>query len=56
MPVTVLDNMERSITGLTLNNFRLLDNSQPVLISSFAQQDQSIAVGLVFDYQPEHVD
>lgn len=49
VPVTVLDSMGRSVTGLTPFNFRVFDNSKPVDIASFARQDQPIAVGLVFD-------
>ena len=49
VPVTVLDNMGRGVTGLTSRNFRVLDNSHPVTISSFAQVDQTVAAGLVFD-------
>ena len=49
VPVTVLDTMGRSVTGLTPHNFRIFDNSQPVPIASFARQDQPIVVGLVFD-------
>jgi len=49
VPVTVLDGMGRSVTGLTPQNFRVFDNSRPVPIASFARQDQPIAVGLVFD-------
>jgi len=49
VPVTVLDSMGRSVTGLTPENFRVFDNKQPVSIASFARQDQPIAVGLIFD-------
>ena len=49
VPVTVLDGMGRSVTGLQLRNFRVFDNSRPVPIASFARQDQPVAVGLVFD-------
>jgi Ca-activated chloride channel homolog len=49
VPVTVLDSMGRSVTGLTPRNFRVFDNSHQVPIASFARQDEPIAVGLVFD-------
>jgi Ca-activated chloride channel homolog len=49
IPVTVLDEMGRSVTGLTPQNFRVYDNSHPVSIATFARQDQPVAVGLVFD-------
>jgi hypothetical protein len=49
MPVTVLDSMGRSVTGLGPLNFKLFDTSHQVKIASFARQDQPIAVGLVFD-------
>jgi Ca-activated chloride channel family protein len=49
VPVTVMDSMGRSVTGLTPQNFRLFDNSHQVAIASFARQDQPVALGLVFD-------
>ena len=49
VPVTVVDSMGRSVTGLTPHNFRIFDNSKPVDIASFGREDQPIAVGLVFD-------
>lgn len=56
VPVTVLDSMGRSVTGLTAGNFRVFDNSRNVPIASFARQDQPIAVGLVFDCSRSMVD
>jgi Ca-activated chloride channel family protein len=49
VPVTVLDEMGRSVIGLQQRNFRVFDNSRLVPIASFARQDQPIAVGMVFD-------
>lgn len=49
VPVTVLDSFGRNVTGLMRDNFRVLDNGRQLPIVSFAQQDQPITVGLVFD-------
>jgi Ca-activated chloride channel family protein len=49
VPVTVLDSMGRSVTGLTPQNFRVFDDSHRMPIASFSRQDQPAAVGLVLD-------
>lgn len=49
VPVTVLDDTGRNVTGLQRENFRVLDGKQPQDIASFSREDQPISVGLVFD-------
>jgi len=49
VPVTVVDSYGRNVTGLDRENFRVIDNGHQIPIVSFAQQDQPITVGLVFD-------
>lgn len=49
VPVTVVDNFGRNVTGLSQENFRVLDGSQPRPIASFSREDQPVSVGLVFD-------
>lgn len=49
VPVTVVDNFGRNVTGLSQENFRVIDGSQPRPIASFSREDQPVSVGLVFD-------
>jgi Ca-activated chloride channel family protein len=49
VPVTVMDTMGHSVTGLGAENFRVFDGSEPRPIVTFGQQDAPIAIGLVFD-------
>jgi Ca-activated chloride channel family protein len=49
VPVTVVDNLGRNVTGLSQENFRVIDGSQPRPIASFSREDQPVSVGLVFD-------
>ena len=49
VPVTVLDAIGRSVTGLNRANFRVIDGAHEVPIVTFGQQDQPISVGLIFD-------
>jgi Ca-activated chloride channel homolog len=48
-PVSVLDLNGRNVTGLVRDNFRLLDGKKPREIAAFAQEDQPLTMGLVFD-------
>jgi len=47
-PVTVLDQAGRNVTGLTQENFRVIDG-EPRPIASFSREDQPVSVGVVFD-------
>jgi len=49
IPVTVNDPLNRPVSGLEKENFRLYDNKVEQTISSFAMDDEPIAAGLVFD-------
>ncbi len=49
VPVSVLDLNGRNVTGLVRENFRLLDGKEPREIAAFAQEDQPLTVGLIFD-------
>ena len=49
VPVTVCDPMNRPVTGLEKEHFRVLDNKVEQTITHFAMEDEPLAVGLVFD-------
>jgi len=49
VPVSVSDPMNRTVTGLELENFRLFDNGREQTISRFSREDEPVAVGFVFD-------
>ncbi|HUI56212.1 MAG TPA: hypothetical protein VLY04_14650 [Bryobacteraceae bacterium] len=41
--------MNRTVTGLEKDNFRLLDDGVEQSIAHFARDDEPLAVGFVFD-------
>jgi Ca-activated chloride channel family protein len=49
IPVTVNDPLNRPVSGLEKENFRVFDEKVPQTIASFAMDDEPIAAGLVFD-------
>ena len=49
IPVTVNDPLNRPVSGLEKENFRVFDDKVPQTISTFAMDDEPIAAGLVFD-------
>jgi Ca-activated chloride channel homolog len=49
IPVSVNDALNRPITGLEKENFKLFDDRVEQTISQFAMEDEPVAVGLVFD-------
>jgi VWFA-related protein len=49
IPVTVNDPLNRPVTGLEKENFRLFDERVEQTITQFAMDDEPVAVGLVFD-------
>lgn len=49
IPVSVADALNRPITGLEAENFRIFDDRVEQAITQFAMEDEPVAVGLVFD-------
>jgi Ca-activated chloride channel homolog len=49
IPVSVNDPLNRPVTGLEKENFRLFDDRMEQKIVQFAMEDEPVAVGLVFD-------
>ena len=49
VPVTVCDPLNRPVTGLEKENFRLLEDKIEQPITHFSMDDEPVAVGLVFD-------
>jgi Ca-activated chloride channel family protein len=49
IPVSVNDPLNRPVTGLEKENFRLFDDRVEQSIVQFAMDDEPVAVGLVFD-------
>jgi Ca-activated chloride channel homolog len=49
IPVSVSDPLNRPVTGLERENFRVFDDRQEQKISAFSMEDEPVAVGLVFD-------
>ncbi len=56
IPVSVLDQNGRNVTGLQRENFRVIDGKEPRNIASFSREDQPITVGLIFDCSGSMVD
>jgi VWFA-related protein len=49
IPVSVSDPLNRPVTGLERENFRLYEDKQERKITAFSMEDEPVAVGLVFD-------
>jgi VWFA-related protein len=49
IPVSVSDPLNRPVTGLERENFRLYEDQQERKITTFSSEDEPVAVGLVFD-------
>ena len=49
IPVTVTDPMNRFVTGLEKENFKLLEDKLPQEITQFSSEDAPLSVGVVFD-------
>jgi VWFA-related protein len=49
IPVSVSDPLNRPVTGLEKENFRLFEDKQERKITTFGMEDEPVAVGLVFD-------
>jgi Ca-activated chloride channel homolog len=49
IPVTVTDPMNRFVTGLERENFRIFENNKEQVISQFSSEDAPLSVGVIFD-------
>src|SRR6266702_2447992 len=49
VPVTVNDPLNRPVSGLEKENFRVFEDKVAQTITQFAMDDEAVAVGLVFD-------
>jgi len=49
VPVTVNDPLNRPVSGLERENFRVFEDKVPQTITQFAMDDEAVAVCLVFD-------
>jgi VWFA-related protein len=49
IPVTVTDPMNRFVTGLEKENFKLFEDKKEQAVSQFSSEDAPISVGVVFD-------
>ncbi|HLK62222.1 MAG TPA: VWA domain-containing protein [Bryobacteraceae bacterium] len=49
VPVSVNDPLNRPVSGLEKENFRVFDDQVPQTITQFAMDDDPVTVGLVFD-------
>src|SRR5260370_22909360 len=49
IPVTVTDPLNRFVTGLEKENFKIFEDKSPQEISQFSSEDAPLSVGVVFD-------
>src|SRR6266700_1864631 len=49
IPVTVTDPLNRFVTGLDKDNFKLLEDKKEQEISQFSSEDAPLSVGVIFD-------
>jgi len=49
IPVTVTDPMNRFVTGLERENFKVFEDKKEQAVSSFSSEDAPLSVGVVFD-------
>jgi len=49
IPVTVTDPMNRLVTGLEKENFKLFEDKKEQTISQFSSEDAPLSVGVIFD-------
>ncbi|HET7105067.1 MAG TPA: VWA domain-containing protein [Terracidiphilus sp.] len=49
VPVTVTDPMNRLVTGLEKDDFRIYENNKRQTITSFASEDAPVSIGIIFD-------
>jgi Ca-activated chloride channel family protein len=49
IPVTVTDPMNRFVTGLEKENFKIFDEKKEQTVSQFSSEDAPLSVGVIFD-------
>ncbi|MFZ0734424.1 MAG: VWA domain-containing protein [Candidatus Sulfotelmatobacter sp.] len=49
VPVSVTDSMERFVTGLSQDNFRVFDNNKLQKIQNFSMEDAPVSLGIILD-------
>src|SRR4051794_206530 len=49
IPVTVTDPLNRFVTGLEVENFRVFEDKQEQKLIQFSNEDAPLAIGIVFD-------
>src|SRR5215468_4515005 len=49
IPVTVTDPMNRFVTGLEKENFKVFEDKKEQTISTFSSEDAPLSVGVIFD-------
>ncbi len=49
VPVTVLDPLDRMVTGLDAENFQVLEDGVPQKLISFGSEDAPLSIGIVLD-------
>ncbi len=49
VPVSVTDSMERFVTGLSQDNFRVFDNNKLQTIQNFSMEDAPVSLGIILD-------
>ena len=54
IPVTVTDPLNRFVTGLDRENFRVFEDKSEQKVTHFASEDAPLSVGVGFRYQRQH--
>src|SRR5215467_15341598 len=49
IPVTVTDPLNRFVTGLEKENFKILEDKKEEAITQFSSEDAPLSVGVIFD-------
>jgi Ca-activated chloride channel family protein len=49
VPITVTDPMNRLVTGLEKDDFKIFENSNEQRIKTFASEDAPVSIGIIFD-------
>ncbi len=49
VPITVTDPMNRLVTGLEQEDFKIYENGRQQKITSFASEDAPVSIGIIFD-------